>query len=136
MEIKKIAAEETYFIRHSILWPEKDLEYVKIPEDNEGLHYGLFEEGRLVSVISLFCKGKEARFRKFATLTEFQRKGYGTVLLQFMFQEARALGIQKMSCHSRSNASNFYKKFGMKETADVFVKEGMDYVVMEVIWNE
>lgn len=67
MKIKKIKAEQTWEIRHKVMWPNKPLAYVKISNDLEGLHYGLFVADKLVSVVSLFIKGEVAQFRKFAT---------------------------------------------------------------------
>ena len=39
-----------------------------LQDDEDGLHFGLFNKEKLVSVVSLFIDGEEAQFRKFATL--------------------------------------------------------------------
>lgn len=52
MEIKEIPASETWPLRHKVMWPNKPLDFVVLPIDEEGIHYGLFENKILVSVIS------------------------------------------------------------------------------------
>ena len=139
MEIKQIQPEDTYKIRHKALWQHKPIDFVKVDEDTEGVHFGLFEDNELVSVVSLFYKNDEVQFRKFATLTAFQGRGYGTHLLKYIFQLIENQGIKKIWCNARNHKLAFYAKFGMKETDARFMKEGLEYMVMEMnfpkIWN-
>ncbi len=131
MDIRAIQPEDTYDIRQKVMWPDKSIEFVKVEEDKEGNHFGLFEGDELVSIVSLFYKNQEVQFRKFATLIEYQGKGYGTKLLEFVFKKAENKGVKRIWCNARCNKTAFYAKFGMKETAFFFTKEGVDYVVME-----
>jgi hypothetical protein len=55
--IQPITPAQTYPLRHQVLWPDKPLDYVKIAEDEEGQHFGAFQDQELVSVISLFVNG-------------------------------------------------------------------------------
>jgi GNAT superfamily N-acetyltransferase len=136
IEIKAISAAETWQLRHKVMWPNKPLEFVILPEDEAGIHYGLFEKERLVSVISLFRSGSEGQFRKFATDKDFQGKGYGSKLLNHLIQEAKLLNINYLFCSARTTAITFYEKFGMKLASDIVRKNGKDYVKMEIILNE
>jgi N-acetylglutamate synthase-like GNAT family acetyltransferase len=133
IEIKEIKAEDTYQIRHEVMWPDKPIDFVKVDEDTEGVHFGLFEDEKLVSIVSIFYKNDEMQFRKFATLADFQGSGYGTLLLNYIFQQAENQGIKKIWCNARSTKTAFYAKFGMHETDVRFVKGGIDYVVMKKI---
>ncbi|WP_184663093.1 GNAT family N-acetyltransferase [Texcoconibacillus texcoconensis] len=131
MEIKKISKQQAWDIRHVVMWPDKDYEYIKLKDDDEGFHYGLYIDGVLVSVVSLFPNGEKAQFRKFATLKEYQGKGYGTKLLQYVFDEASRLGVKKLWCNARIDKSAFYEKFGLQVTNCTFEKSGIEYVIME-----
>ena len=113
------------------MWPDKPLDFVKIANDHEGVHYGLFKGDKLCSVVSCFEADGELQFRKFATLKEEQGKGLGTFLLNFIFEVAREKGIKRVWCNARQDKSNFYKKFGLKNTEEKFVKDGVDFVIME-----
>lgn len=131
MDIRKIAAEDTWTIRRQVMWPNKPIGYVQLAEDEQGLHFGVYEQNQLVSVVSLFIDSDEAQFRKFATRTNLQGKGYGTALLQFLVNEARLLDIRRLWCNARTSKSSFYEKAGFHKTDKTFEKDSMAYVVME-----
>lgn len=129
-QIEKIDAEDTWEIRHKVMWPNKDIEYVKLDKDKSGFHYGIIEEGKIISVISLFIEGDRAQFRKFATLVDKQGQGYGSRLLDFVMGEALKLGIRYIWCNAREEKKGFYKRFGMIETEERFEKGGIEYIIM------
>jgi GNAT superfamily N-acetyltransferase len=131
LTIRAIRPEETYALRHSVLWPDKPLDYVKIAEDEHGFHFGAFWEERLVAVISLVLVGDEARFRKFATHPDFQRKGIGTQLLTRVFEEAQQRGARRIFCDARLEATGLYYKFGMAPNGPEFYKGPIPYVRMQ-----
>ena len=131
MEITKINKEEAWELRHKVMWPDKDLDYIKLEEDDLGIHFGLFKENILVSVISLFINNEEGQFRKFATLQQEQGKGYGSKLLDNVIKEAKDRGVKRIWCNARENKVNFYKKFGLEESNYRFTKGGKSYVIME-----
>ncbi|WP_268123538.1 GNAT family N-acetyltransferase [Roseivirga pacifica] len=129
--IKPIPHEETWQIRHNVMWPDKPFDYVKLPNDELGKHYGLFVGDKMVAIISLFIEGRSAQFRKFATIISEQGKGYGAKLLAHIMQEATHLNIDVVWCNARVDKTEFYKKFGLQPTDQTFRKGGIDYVIME-----
>jgi len=129
-EIKQISTSETLPIRHKVMWPNKPMEYVELSNDEKGRHYGLFVNGEIASVISLFVENNEAQFRKFATLIEFQGLGYGTILLEGIIDLTKKDGIRKLWCNARVEKSKFYEKFNLKPTHEKFDKGGIEYVIM------
>ena len=129
--IKEIDASETWDLRHRVMWPEKNIDYVKLEEDQYGTHFGLFEGDRLLSVVSLFIVGQQAQFRKFATDNNVQGQGYGTKLLGHLMEVARHYNINKIWCNARTEKASFYKRFGMIEVGEEFNKEGISYVKMQ-----
>ncbi|PWL32000.1 GNAT family N-acetyltransferase [uncultured Roseivirga sp.] len=135
MTISPIIPEQTWEIRHRVMWPVQPFDYVKLANDNEGLHFGYFVDGNLISVISGFFneETKEAQFRKFATLQEFQSKGYGSQLLSHLIEEFTARGAIRIWCNARVIATALYERFGMHKTNQTFTKLGIDYVVMEKV---
>lgn len=66
--VREVDKEEVWALRHKVMWPDKPFDYIKLKEDESGIHYGLFIEEEMTSVISLFINNDEAQFRKFATL--------------------------------------------------------------------
>jgi GNAT superfamily N-acetyltransferase len=141
--IHSILPEQTYALRHSVLWPNKPLDYVKVENDHKGYHFGAFLPGpestepaqtdAPIAVISLFVAGPEARFRKFATHPDWQGFGIGTALLQHTFTEARRLGATHIWCDARLTAADFYRRFGMEAQGNVFYKGPIAYAKFSVM---
>lgn len=127
IEIQRINTEALLDIRHLVLWPDKPREFVRVSEDETGTHFGLYADGRLVSVISLFGDGTAVRFRKFATLPDFQGKGLGSMLLQQAMAFAKAEGFERMWCDARTDALRFYERFGFSRESAPFFKEHIEY---------
>ncbi|WP_241489683.1 GNAT family N-acetyltransferase [Lacinutrix algicola] len=130
-EIKQITSSETLPIRHKVMWPNKPIEYVELPNDENARHFGLFVNGKITSVISLFVEDNEMQFRKFATLIEFQGLGYGTILLKNIIDLIQKEGIRRLWCNARVEKSKFYERFNLKPTNEKFKKGGIEYVIME-----
>lgn len=135
IEIKQITPAETWQIRHEVMWADKPIDFIKLPNDDDGFHYGLFDGGALVSVISLFIEQSSGRFRKFATRADLQGKGYGSKLLSFLIKEAEQRKLTEVWCDARTSAIGFYEKFGMKISSEVFQKSGKDYVRMNLSFD-
>jgi GNAT superfamily N-acetyltransferase len=127
--IQPIAPAQTYALRHAVLWPDKPLAYVQLPEDADGLHFGAFVEGTLVAVISLFVGADGvARFRKFATDPAWQGRGVGTALLHHVVAAAQARGASQLWCDARQHTLPFYQRFGLAPEGEVFYKGDVPYV--------
>jgi GNAT superfamily N-acetyltransferase len=128
--VRSISPEETWELRHNVMWPDRNLDYIKLKDDEQGRHFGLFIGEELVSVISIFVAADEVQFRKFATLEKLQGKGYGTILLQFVMKEAKKLGAKRLWCNARKNKIDFYKRFGLEESGETISKDGFAYAKM------
>ena len=133
IKITEINTEDTWHIRHRVMWPDMPFDFVKIDNDFEGKHYGLFIEDQLISIVSLFIKGNEAQFRKFATETQEQGKGYGTHLLEYIIDEAKAMNVEKLWCNARVDKTDYYERFDLFKTDKTYVKGGIDFVILEKI---
>lgn len=131
MIITQISASKTWPIRQKVMWPDKPLDYVKIPGDEHAAHYGLMVEGRLVSIVSLFNQNNEIQFRKFATLKSEQGKGYGSYLLSHVLKDNISENTTAIWCNARIDKKNFYLKFGLQPTQKSFFKGEIEYVIMK-----
>ena len=130
MEIKIITAKQTWELRQKVLWPDKDISCVQLPDDNVGTHYGLYNGGRLIAVVSTFAKQGEIQFRKFATDQAYQGQGYGTTLLRHVISAAEAGGATAIWCNARLDKAAFYQKFGLEKTAEEYERDGLQYIIM------
>ena len=131
LEIHEVSVDEILAIRQYVLWPDKSIDFVKLPEDDSATHFGLFQNDQIVSIISLFPEGESIRFRKFATLPEYQGKGLGAKLLEYVFNYAKGKGHNRVWCDARTNALGFYGKFDFQKFSDPFLKEKIEYYKIE-----
>lgn len=136
IRIEPIQAENTWPLRHEVMWPDRSIDYVKLEKDAQGIHLGLFKNDELIAVISAFIEGTEAQFRKFATKAQEQGKGYGSQLLTYLIKQLLAKNVTRIWCNARVDKSFFYKRFGLTETHHKFAKGGIDYVIMEKVISE
>lgn len=116
------------------MWPKMSIDFVKLPEDGNGNHFGLFIDEELVSIVSLFqTESGIAQFRKFATKTEQQGKGYGSKLLSFLIEFAKEKGFHTLWCNARLDKTDYYKKFGMFATQETYVKQNIKFVILRKV---
>jgi GNAT superfamily N-acetyltransferase len=130
-QIKEVPLEMVWQLRREVLYPDRDLERVKLADDRLGAHWGVYVEDQLVSVISFFEAGGVGRFRKFATRVEWQGKGYGSRLLDHIMRLAASSGSKVIWCNARTTALQLYERFGMRPMGEVWEENGYTYVKME-----
>ncbi|MCG2617398.1 GNAT family N-acetyltransferase [Terrimonas sp. NA20] len=135
MDIRSVDLETIWKIRQEVMYPAEELNYVQLPDDGSGRHLGLYAGDVLVSIVSLFERGDDLQFRKFATLTREQGKGYGSDLLQYVMDLGVAEGRKSIWCNARVAASGFYEKFGMYTTGGTWWTKDIEFVKMEKQFN-
>lgn len=132
IQIKQIASDLTWPIRYKVMYPEHNLDFVKLENDNEGIHFGLYYNQKLTGIVSVFNEAEIYQFRKLAILEEAQGLGLGKKLMEAIIEYCQIQKGQKLWCNARVNAKNFYKRLGFNETENVFFKDGYDFVIMEL----
>lgn len=131
MIITEVPYNDVLNMRRQVMYPGRDTEFVKLADDDRGLHIGVYENEELVSVMSIFLHGRDVQFRKLATRTDMQMKGFASALMQWLTDYANDMKFDRLWCNARTGATGFYKKFGYEETEERFSRDGYEYVVME-----
>jgi GNAT superfamily N-acetyltransferase len=132
IHIEQITPELTWRLRHEVLYPETPIHKMWMDEDDDGYHFGAFTENKLVAVVSLFSKGLDYQFRKFAVHPSMQGQGVGKALLDYVIAFAKTEGAERLWCNARVPAIGFYLKSGFKQTGEIFSRNGHDYEIMEL----
>jgi len=132
--IRKIHANQTWGIRQEVMWPDESLDYVKIPGDENAIHYGYFIDEELVAVVSVFIdsENRRAQFRKLACLNKHQGKGIGSSLVKHL---VTMTAVNRIFCNARIEKTSFYSKLGFEMTEEKFSRKNQQYVVMEKYFN-
>lgn len=133
LQIEQIRPELTWRLRQEILYPESKLNEMAMEEDNHGYHFGAFKDNKIVAVVSLFQKGADFQFRKFAVATDLQGTGIGKTMLQHIIDFANTGGATRIWCNARDTAIAFYVKYGFMQTGTLFSKNGFDYEIVEKV---
>jgi GNAT superfamily N-acetyltransferase len=131
IHIEQIRPELTWRLRQRILYPEQKLYEMEMEEDNNGLHFAAFKDNAIVSVVSLFAKGDDYQFRKFAVDDSLQNLGIGRQMLDHITQFAKTNGAKRLWCNARVSAIGFYLKAGFEHTGQLFTRHGFDYEILE-----
>ena len=131
--IEQIPSDLAWQIRQQAMYPGKKQKDIKLEGDKDGIHFGLFDQNQLISVVSWFPQNDtEAQFRKLATLEPFRNFGYGTLLVRYIIDFSERENIKTLWCNARVTALNFYEKLGFAKTEITFSKDGIDYVIMQI----
>jgi hypothetical protein len=119
--ITDLAAIHT--LRQQVMWPDKPIEYVRVPGDEAATHFGVIDtiSGTLLSIGSVFithgapssAHGASAQLRKVATKVSEQHKGYASAVVKTSIAFARAAGAHTFWCNARTEQSGFYQQFGL-----------------------
>ena len=135
MQVVEVPLDIVWGMRQKVMYPHLSLEEVKLEEDKNRLHWGIKEDGRFISVVSLFQHGHEWQFRKFATLKELQGRGYGTLLLKWLIGFVQQKGATKLWCNARVNALGFYKKQDFESFGETWNQLGFQFVKMQLLFK-
>lgn len=133
--VEQIFPALTWRIRHITMYPDHPFDFVKLENDFDGIHFGIYENHNLTGVVSLFIEGNVGQLRKLAILPEAQGKGLGNQLMEYLIDFCRVQKLSKLWCNARVNAKEFYVKFGFHETDKIYTADGFDFVIMEIKLN-
>lgn len=142
--IKQITPEETFPVRHPVLRPGKPLESCHFEGDSlpETVHFGLYYNGSLAGVVSLFVSSSplfsqkgQLQLRGMAVLPAYRNKGFGEKLVQAAEQYAVSAGAGLVWFNAREAAVGFYERTGYKKTGGPFLIQdiGPHYVMYKTL---
>lgn len=130
--VEQIFPPLTWRIRHLTMYPEKPYDFVKLENDFDGIHFGIYVDYELTGVVSLFIDGETAQFRKLAILPAAQHRGLGSQLLQELMAFCRIQNIKLLWCNARESAKTFYTNMDFTSSGIAFEKNQMLYLKMEI----
>lgn len=126
MSVRIISPHDTYPVRQKVLWPQKILADVILPEDAQGLHLGKFtQDAQLVGVISIFFAERTVQFKKLAVLEAYQSQGIGSLLVSEVKKVAFLYRCMKIICDARQATVPFYVKHGFRPEYEFLKYEKM-----------
>lgn len=132
MQVQEIKYPEVLAIRKEVLYPEADnSEICKIDNDDMGIHLGVVDKSNIIGAVSIFLKDRKLQFRKLAIKTQYQKRGYGSDVLKWIYDYASEMQFDYVWANARKSALDFYIRNGFVTTDDVFEKNGIEYIVVK-----
>ncbi|MES2265541.1 MAG: GNAT family N-acetyltransferase [Bacteroidota bacterium] len=131
LSIEQITPRLTWRLRSEVLYPNQPVNSMIMEEDEQGYHFGAFEDNKLVGAVSLFKHADDWQFRKLAVVAATQKRGIGTQLLAYITGFVERENGTKIWCNARLSATGFYEKLGYSRVGEEFNKNGVDYIRME-----
>lgn len=122
-ECRVIHYSDQYLLRTSVLGQAAE---PKSGDDSpDTLHVGVYANGRLVSIASIYHEpppgsndARAWRLRGMATLPDAQGKGYGRLALTRCIEYVCASGGTRVWCNARAGTVDFYRALGFGVRAD------------------
>ncbi|MBN2794672.1 MAG: GNAT family N-acetyltransferase [Clostridia bacterium] len=126
--IKVIQKEETYPLRHHILRPNQPFEDIVYSTDDDAntFHLGYYLKEQLVSIASFNPEKLEDyhekcyRLRAMATLPEYRRQGYGSLLVRQGIRILKRNHVKWLWCKGRVNVQGYYESLGFSSHGEPF----------------
>lgn len=139
-EIRGIAAEDTYDLRHALLRPHQTLDEMAWPGDDgsDSLHVGGFRNGRMLGIATVHrqrlpgsAEVEAWRVRGMAVEHGQRGLGLGGALLERCLEHARRRNARVVWCSASITAFGFFEHFGFRRRGEPFElpEAGPQYVM-------
>lgn len=135
MDVRLIGEADGRPLRQAVLRPNMPAAASTYTYARDGIHVGVWADGRLVSVVSFLLEDEGAgdvyraelghwRLRGMATLPEMRGRGYGGAALEGGVAEVVRRGGVLAWCNGRTAASAFYRRHGFDRIGAEFETPG------------
>lgn len=100
-------------------------------DDGQQLHFGLFDEQRIVASVSFRpLPNRQVKLRQMVVDPSLQRSGLGTALVRKAEEHLRERGFVGITMNARIAAKGFYEKLGYQSVGETLVEIGIKHVRM------
>ena len=72
----------------------------------------------------------DGQIGRMAVLKPYRRLGAGSMLLDFILDDAKKSGLESVYCHAQVAVINFYLKKGFEKTGEVFLDANIPHQAM------
>lgn len=121
--IRQVLAQDTYDLRHRVMWPDKPRGFVAVPGDAEATHFAGFDGAKIIAVMSLFQMPDAVQLRKLATDPAYQGRGMGAAMVRAAIAHGQTRGDKRLILNGRRSAHGFYEKLGFRPYGDPYLVE-------------
>ena len=103
----------------------------ELAADESCFHLGCFVDDVLTGCLVLEpLTAEQIKMRQVAVVSEFQRRGIGTQLVEFAETLATERGYRELVMNARDKAVGFYERLGYVPLGDSFIEVGIAHLKM------
>lgn len=128
--------ELTVALRDRVLRQPLGLQFTteQLESESKCIHYAGSLDDRIVACCVADRKQQGwFKIRQVAVDFDFQRRGLGRQLMEFVHSHVAAIGGHRVFCHSRDVAEPFYGRLGYQPTGGYFEEVTIQHIRMEKI---
>ena len=122
-----VDVSEILHFRQAMLWPDKPLSHVMLPDDDTALHICGRLDRRVIAAGSFFVGGDAAQLRKMAVDPVFRGQQLGKNLVMYGACEVAKQGVKVLWCDARVESAGFYERLGFRVEDSEYEKSGALY---------
>tara|TARA_B100001115_G_scaffold183433_1_gene182291 strand:+ start:8882 stop:9325 length:444 start_codon:yes stop_codon:yes gene_type:complete len=137
ISIRELKAEESEWkdlihLREAILRQPPALPFSpeELEEEKKHFHFGLYEADHLSGTAALVQEGKQYKMQRVAIRADRQSQGLGTALMNYCESWILNRGGNRVYCHARDSAINFYLQQGFQSEGDYFDEDQIPHLKM------
>jgi len=97
--------------------------------DSEATHFIMYLNDKPIGCARI-RKNKYVKLERIAIIEEYQGKGFGEKLTEFLINYCKNMGFDEIILHSQTYATGFYKKLGFKSRGEPFYEANIEHVEM------
>jgi predicted GNAT family N-acyltransferase len=122
-----IAVRMRVFVVEQSIPPEEELDEA----DATATHAIALCQGRVIGTGRLVRRDDAtAQIGRMAVEPSFRRRGIGGRILEYLEEEARALGLRRCVLHAQEYVKSFYAGHGYEEHGNVFLEVNIPHIEM------
>ena len=99
--------------------------------DSELLHFCVYEGKTLLAYLRSEDIGKMLHIGRICVKKDCRKKGYGRILMDFLFGYAKENGFSAVELSAVDTAVGFYEKIGFVAEGDFYLETGVPHIYMK-----
>ena len=100
------------------------------PFEEESRHFLALDGKRTAGCVLLHSRTPTGKLFQMAVHPEYQGRGVGKLLVEYLEREALTSGLTSVFCHARWEVHQFYLKLGFQPVGEQFEEIGIRHIEM------
>lgn len=124
---------EAVELRESILRKPPGATFTEEELNDEETHIQVvgIQKGKIVATAVLVPEPSDIKMQRVVVQSHLRSQNIGSGMMSYCESQAKSSGYERIYCHARDNAVNFYLKNGYAGEGDYFEEDGIPHLKMK-----